>query len=422
MATKCDPCPPCETPLPVTCEPLLLSETIDRLVGEDADACKVTLRNPLTSGILFLDGSGAISWKTGATGSEINLSALRTSVSPHDYLVTLDSNSLAKTAPTFVAAEKWYLIGQSGGMTWVEQKNIFGSGSGILRKDINSPYEFSWLTGNAGQIATIGTDGNVTFKDVSIVVPANAFRDLAGLTCVYVGTKQININFSSLIVTNSGGLSLGITNASAKSVTLTTTGANGLDTGSLTTSENYYLFIIYNATSGTIATLASLNGVNPILPSGYTYFRRVGMFRTNSSSNVPAAYFQNGQRVIFGSDASIILFTQVAGGAGNTTGTVTQYISTDYAKHAIFRLALLGSTAAGEFVAVISNTSGLSVASTATFFGGSCLTAASAGKSFRSVFSVSMPLGVTSYYYAYWTALGASDSASLILDGYELNL
>jgi hypothetical protein len=71
--------------------------------------------------------------------------------------------------------------------------------------------------------------------------------------------------------------------ASSVSLTLNVagSGANGLDTGSVTTS-GYNYFVIYNPTTGTVASLASLSATAPTLPSGYTYKRRIGWFSYSS--------------------------------------------------------------------------------------------------------------------------------------------
>ena len=73
--------------------------------------------------------------------------------------------------------------------------------------------------------------------------------------------------------------------ASGVSVTIntTTTGANALDTGTRAVSTWYNLFLISNGS--VTAGLASLSATAPTLPSGYTYFVRVGAMRTDGSGN-----------------------------------------------------------------------------------------------------------------------------------------
>lgn len=64
-----------------------------------------------------------------------------------------------------------------------------------------------------------------------------------------------------------------------------TTGALGLDTGSLANSTSYHAFAI-GKTDGTTSLLASTSASSPTLPSGYTLQRRIGSFRTNGSAQI----------------------------------------------------------------------------------------------------------------------------------------
>jgi hypothetical protein len=63
-----------------------------------------------------------------------------------------------------------------------------------------------------------------------------------------------------------------------------TVGANGLDAGSLANSTSYFSFVIAKA-DGTTASLLSTSPTTPTLPSGYSYFRRVGSHRTDGSAH-----------------------------------------------------------------------------------------------------------------------------------------
>jgi len=66
-----------------------------------------------------------------------------------------------------------------------------------------------------------------------------------------------------------------------------TVGANGLDAGALANSTWYHIFAIMKADT-TQALLASTSASAPTLPSGYTYFRRLGSVRTNGSAQILA--------------------------------------------------------------------------------------------------------------------------------------
>jgi hypothetical protein len=72
------------------------------------------------------------------------------------------------------------------------------------------------------------------------------------------------------------------TGAIAATLNAASTGANGLDTGSLANSTWYYVFLISNG--ATMATLLSTSATAPTMPSGYIYKYRVGAVRTGGSA------------------------------------------------------------------------------------------------------------------------------------------
>lgn len=71
------------------------------------------------------------------------------------------------------------------------------------------------------------------------------------------------------------GLEL-ITATSDISINSATTGANGLDSGSMADATWYNIFMIFNPVTETVAGLLSTSSTSPTLPSGYTLKRRVG--------------------------------------------------------------------------------------------------------------------------------------------------
>ena len=77
---------------------------------------------------------------------------------------------------------------------------------------------------------------------------------------------------------------------------ITRIGVNGLDTGTTTVNTNYAVYLIGDSTgkSATAYTF-SLSAISPLLPGGYDIFRRIGWFRTSSSSaNLISRYFEFG--------------------------------------------------------------------------------------------------------------------------------
>jgi len=76
-----------------------------------------------------------------------------------------------------------------------------------------------------------------------------------------------------------------ILSTSVLTVAIDASGANGLDTGTVTTNTMYSLFIISKA-NGDVAGVFSLSETAPTMPATYTTKRRVCGVRTDGSSNI----------------------------------------------------------------------------------------------------------------------------------------
>jgi hypothetical protein len=94
-------------------------------------------------------------------------------------------------------------------------------------------------------------------------------------------TTQLDIDADTAILLNSTNNPAIVTSINL-TINAATTGANGLDTGSLGNNTWYYAYIIYNGT--TTAGLLSTSATSPTLPSGYTFSYRVGAIRTGGSA------------------------------------------------------------------------------------------------------------------------------------------
>lgn len=95
----------------------------------------------------------------------------------------------------------------------------------------------------------------------------------------------VDIDADSVLVTDGSGR-LFATQTVNLTATITTSGANGLDTGTEASSTWYHLWVIYNGT--TVASLMSLSSTAPTMPSGYTFKGYVGAIRNNGSSDLVA--------------------------------------------------------------------------------------------------------------------------------------
>jgi hypothetical protein len=185
---------------------------------------------------------------------------------------------------------------------------------------------------------------------------------------------QIKLKFGQLVVTNSVNTQSVINGTgTAYNLNILGSGAGGLDAGSATSNTVYYIYVIYGSSVG-INVLMSINGTNPSMPSSYTYYRLIGITKTvNNSVTIDSKYNQNGRIVNFGYTAR-----QIVGGISylvtvtgtqptiNTyfTGTVNQYISSEYVNSATFKLAYGRYPDGSNFASVIIGSS--SVGTTGT--------------------------------------------------------
>lgn len=141
------------------------------------------------------------------------------------------------------------------------------------------------ITTSAGDSAVIVYLGSGNWQIVSYIpgfsqaLPPLSASGLVVTNDNSVPNTSIDVNFTSAVLGASGkSLSVG---ANSLVINTTINGANGLDTGTLAGSSWYYEYIISNGS--TVAGLASLSATAPALPSGYTFFMRVGAMRTDST-------------------------------------------------------------------------------------------------------------------------------------------
>lgn len=114
----------------------------------------------------------------------------------------------------------------------------------------------------------------------------------------YIRGLKIKYNSVSSILILPGecrddGDSKDIESTSNITVSITTTGAGGLDTGS-EASNTWYAVHIIKGTSG-VSGLFSLSSTSPTMPSGYTFSKFIGWVRNDSSSNI-IKFVMNGSK------------------------------------------------------------------------------------------------------------------------------
>ena len=187
------------------------------------------------------------------------------------------------------------------------------------------------------QVAALGLNVFAGFQDQGLVV-------------VNGGTPatQINVSATSLALFDSSGFGVRVTSVN-ETAAITTSGVNGLDTGSEANSTWYYVYVIFNGT--TVAALLSASSVSPTLPSGYTFFRRVGSVYNNASGNF-ISIRKVGTRTIYEQQAVAVSgsLTQNAWTSFSISGLVPPVAKS-------FK-AIVGSDNSGIVVGVASHSSG----------------------------------------------------------------
>lgn len=89
-----------------------------------------------------------------------------------------------------------------------------------------------------------------------------------------------------------------VLNSVSVAPSLSSTGANGLDTGSWSASTWYSVWVIWDGTN--VRGLFSASATTPTLPSGYTHKARVGWVRTDGTANkYPLPFVQYGRNVSY---------------------------------------------------------------------------------------------------------------------------
>ena len=142
----------------------------------------------------------------------------------------------------------------------------------------NVTYTLPRNDGIAGQV--LKTNGSGTLSFTSFGSPRSY---LSGYGMTPVSATAISIAVGEA---RSDTNTYDITLASATALSLASTGANALDTGTVTSATWYHVFAISKAEGVSAATLASTNLSSPTMPSGYTLKRRLGSIYSDADVSV----------------------------------------------------------------------------------------------------------------------------------------
>lgn len=198
-------------------------------------------------------------------------------------------------------------------------------------------------------------------------------------------------------------------------------GANALDSGSLTASTWYYVYVIFNPTTNTVAGLMSTSSTNPTMPSGCTFKALVSCVRS-SSLTAFIKFWQTQRRVHIAPQVFITSFLgpgigtwTTASGASSPTNAIDTLIP-PIAKTAIGVMGSSTSSANGPHI-------GVSGGASPDFYGLQMMAAApsAAASQLLSFFGASpfeVPLVTTQDFY--WSGTGAAAINRIMISGYTI--
>lgn len=182
--------------------------------------------------------------------------------------------------------------------------------------DIEAVTALVTVTPGAGKIPKADANGKLASWVDPVAAITGSFKNLKANAS---GTSvNINVTVDELIVKNSSNIYLTLRNLSLTWNAAGVGVANGIDTASITANTWYCVHVIHNPTTSTTALLISLSPTAPTLPSGYTYFARVGAIKWGIS--YPLKFTQAGDKVEYDPAAgtNVTEFPTMASGALGT--------------------------------------------------------------------------------------------------------
>lgn len=112
-----------------------------------------------------------------------------------------------------------------------------------------------------------------------------SYRNLAVFNNGATPNSKVDLTASEFIVKDAGNIARILSSVSVTADIAAAVGANALDAGTEAVSTWYYLWVIYNPTTGTTASLLSTSSTAPTLPSGYTFKALAGAIYNDGTSN-----------------------------------------------------------------------------------------------------------------------------------------
>lgn len=232
---------------------------------------------------------------------------------------TTTINSFGSTAAT---SNPIYVVTFAGALTLTNNNTslILPSAANITTA-ANDSLTAEYLGSGNWQVLSYSRASGVAVSVSATASPAvNKLKIINGTSAP---TTTTQITASSAILGNSSGNTVLASNVSVL-LSTATSGAGGLDTGSIANSTWYYVWLIENS-SGTVSGIYSLSSTAPTLPSGYIYDVRIGAVRANGSAQLLQVLQlgQVAQYVVLGSGTITALPVMATGSASLWTAIAT---------------------------------------------------------------------------------------------------
>lgn len=261
---------------------------------------------------------------------------------------------------------------------------------------------------------TSGGTGNITGNTVVLTVGAGQCRDSKNVMDMMVGLPNLTDGVNQQL--NGANVTAPLTISGA------TSGALGLDQGTLAASTGYYVYLIGSSASiKPTSALISLNkpDTGPVMPTGYDSWRMIGHVFTSSTTNF-LPYRMNGhgssKYVQYSAPISVL-------SGGTSTAAVDINLSTavpDMHSGVVTTLITYVATTVGDVLRVRT--------------GGDANLTAGAGQSFKTTVTA-VPIDIQAQFATNdvaftgvnhksinYNVTGSGDSATIYVAGYQLEL
>lgn len=305
--------------------------------------------NAISQHIVYQGGGGQYTWSAeyvAEKGGYPKGAVIQSDEGSSSYVSAVDNNTINfNTTPSSIGVQWMPWAGDSIGLPPDASTTIKGivelatnaetqSGTDSSRAITPSSLSSRTATDSRTGIVELATQSEVSsLSDNQRAVTPGSLSQLVAQTSPVAGSFS-NLKVSSsgsiagvavsadvLVVADSSGIPFVLKSLSF-SINSATVGAGGLDSGVLSASTWYSVWVIWNG--ATASGLISLSTTSPTMPSGYTHKARIGWIRTDSTANkYPLSFLQVGRRVQMALTASGNLNTLPVMASGSVGSVVT---------------------------------------------------------------------------------------------------